>query len=104
MSRMRNARGSRKRRGEVGRFLLGKEHHIRLALTYLLTRGHSLIEDLPDKGKMTLAQALASVLGLSYCQRHSHDWGSRGRPVKVRSTLPRALQKFAPISRRRSQL
>ena len=51
---------------EVGRVLLGKEHHIRLALTCLLTRGHLLIEDLPGMGKTTLAQALARVLGLSY--------------------------------------
>lgn len=51
---------------EVGRVLLGKDHHIRLAFTCLLSRGHLLIEDLPGMGKTTLAQALAKVLGLSY--------------------------------------
>ena len=51
---------------EVGRVLRGKEHHIRLAITCLLGRGHLLIEGLSGMGKTTLAQALAKLLGLSY--------------------------------------
>lgn len=48
----------------IGRFLLGKEHEIRLALACLLARGHLLIEDIPGVGKTTLAEAMARVLGL----------------------------------------
>jgi MoxR-like ATPase len=51
---------------QIGTVLLGKEEPIKLALACLLARGHLLIEDLPGMGKTTLAQALASVLGLSY--------------------------------------
>lgn len=46
--------------------ILGKSHQIRLALACLLARGHLLIEDLPGVGKTTLAQTLASLLGLKY--------------------------------------
>ena len=46
--------------------LLGKPNQCRLALTCLLAQGHLLIEDLPGMGKTTLAQSLASTLGLSY--------------------------------------
>lgn len=46
--------------------ILGKADEISLALACLLARGHLLIEDLPGLGKTTLAQALSSVLGLSY--------------------------------------
>lgn len=48
----------------ISRFLLGKEHEIRLALSCLLARGHLLIEDIPGVGKTTLAEAMARVLGL----------------------------------------
>jgi len=50
----------------VGSVLLGKEHHIKLALTCLLSRGHLLIEDLPGMGKTTMSHTLAKVLNLSY--------------------------------------
>lgn len=46
--------------------ILGKPHHLRLALACLLARGHLLIEDLPGMGKTTMAHALARVLGLSW--------------------------------------
>ena len=46
--------------------ILGKPQQIRLALTYLLARGHLLIEDLPGTGKTTLAHVLASSLGLQF--------------------------------------
>ena len=49
---------------DISRFLLGKEHEIRLALACLLARGHLLIEDIPGVGKTTLAEAMAKVLGL----------------------------------------
>lgn len=52
--------------GQIGTVLLGKEQAVKLATACLLSRGHLLIEDLPGMGKTTLAQALASVLGLSY--------------------------------------
>jgi len=50
----------------VGDILLGKEHQVKLALTCLFAQGHLLIEDLPGMGKTTLAQCLATVLGLDY--------------------------------------
>ncbi|MDE2305158.1 MAG: AAA family ATPase [Gammaproteobacteria bacterium] len=49
---------------QLGRVLLGKEDKLRLALACLLARGHLLIEDVPGVGKTTLAQALATSLGL----------------------------------------
>jgi MoxR-like ATPase len=51
---------------ELGRIVVGKETPLRLALACLLARGHLLIEDIPGVGKSTLAQALASALGLHY--------------------------------------
>ena len=51
---------------ETGRFVLGKEPQIRLALCSLLAEGHLLIEDMPGIGKTTLAKALAGVLGLDF--------------------------------------
>lgn len=51
---------------EIGRVLLGKEEKIKLAVCCLLSDGHLLIEDLPGMGKTTLAQALATVFGLTY--------------------------------------
>ena len=50
----------------VNKILLGKEQHVKLALTCLLAKGHLLIEDLPGMGKTTLAHSLAKVLGLEY--------------------------------------
>lgn len=50
----------------IGQILLGKNHQVKLALSCLLARGHLLIEDLPGMGKTTLAQCLATVLGLKY--------------------------------------
>ena len=51
---------------ELGRIVVGKETPLKLALACLLARGHLLIEDIPGVGKSTLAQALASTLGLHY--------------------------------------
>jgi len=53
-------------RKSLGTIILGKDEQISLALACLLARGHLLIEDLPGLGKTMLAQALASVLGLSF--------------------------------------
>ena len=50
----------------IGRIILGKDEHIRLALTCLIARGHLLIEDLPGVGKTTLAHAIAQVMGLEF--------------------------------------
>ena len=50
----------------LNEIILGKSEEISLALACLIARGHLLIEDLPGLGKTTLAQALATVLGLSY--------------------------------------
>ncbi len=50
----------------LNRVILGKEAEIRLAVRCLLAKGHLLIEDLPGMGKTTLAQALATVMGLDY--------------------------------------
>lgn len=51
---------------QLNQVILGKDSQIRLALCCLLAGGHLLLEDLPGMGKTTLAQALASVLGLSF--------------------------------------
>lgn len=51
---------------QVESVVLGKPLQIRLALACLLAKGHILIEDLPGMGKTTLAQVLATTLGLSY--------------------------------------
>ncbi|MGB5278390.1 MAG: MoxR family ATPase [Gammaproteobacteria bacterium] len=50
----------------IGKIILGKDEHIRLALTCLIARGHLLIEDLPGVGKTTLAHAIAQVMGLEF--------------------------------------
>ena len=52
-------------RKSLDTIILGKTEEVGLALACILARGHLLIEDLPGLGKTTLAQALASVLGLS---------------------------------------
>jgi len=51
---------------QVGSIIVGKELHIRQALTCLLAGGHLLIEDVPGVGKTTLAHALAISLGLRF--------------------------------------
>lgn len=50
----------------LGQLILGKAPEIRLALCCVLARGHLLLEDLPGMGKTTLAQGLATLLGLDY--------------------------------------
>src|SRR5437016_4724242 len=55
-------------REQLGRIVVGKDTPLRLALACLLARGHLLIEDIPGVGKSTLAQALASTLGLHYAR------------------------------------
>jgi len=52
----------------VDQVVVGKKHQVRLAFACLLADGHLLIEDRPGVGKTTLAQALATVLGLSFCR------------------------------------
>jgi len=51
---------------QAGRFILGKEHQIKLALATLLARGHLLIEDLPGVGKTVLSHVLAETLRLRF--------------------------------------
>src|SRR5512143_2225497 len=53
---------------QLERILVGKADPLRLALACLLARGHLLIEDIPGVGKSTLAQALATTLGLKYAR------------------------------------
>jgi MoxR-like ATPase len=53
---------------QLARIVVGKDEPLRLAVTCLLARGHLLIEDIPGVGKSTLAQALASTLGLKYAR------------------------------------
>lgn len=51
---------------QVGSVVKGKGDVIRQAVVCLLARGHVLIEDVPGVGKTTLAQSLASSLGLDF--------------------------------------
>jgi len=51
---------------QLDHVVVGKSHPIRLALACMIARGHLLIEDIPGVGKSTLAQALATTLGLRY--------------------------------------
>src|SRR5918911_1380059 len=53
---------------QLDRVVVGKQRALRLALACLLARGHLLIEDIPGVGKSTLAQALATTLGLNYAR------------------------------------
>jgi MoxR-like ATPase len=53
---------------QLALIVVGKDEPLRLALACLLARGHLLIEDIPGVGKSTLAQALATVLGLRYAR------------------------------------
>jgi MoxR-like ATPase len=53
---------------QLGEIVVGKEEPLKLALACLLARGHLLIEDIPGVGKSTLAQSLATVLGLNYAR------------------------------------
>ena len=53
---------------QLGRIVVGKDTPLKLALACLLARGHLLIEDIPGVGKSTLAQALATTLGLHYAR------------------------------------
>jgi MoxR-like ATPase len=54
--------------GQLARIVVGKDEPLRLALACLVARGHLLIEDIPGVGKSTLAQALATTLGLKYAR------------------------------------
>lgn len=49
---------------ELDKVLLGKPREIRLSLACILSHGHLLLEDVPGVGKTTLAQGLATQLGL----------------------------------------
>lgn len=51
---------------QTSRFILGKEHQIKLAIACLLARGHLLIEDVPGVGKTILSHVLARTLGLEF--------------------------------------
>jgi MoxR-like ATPase len=53
---------------QLSQIVVGKNAPLRLALACLLARGHLLIEDIPGVGKSTLAQALATTLGLKYAR------------------------------------
>jgi len=53
---------------QLDRIVVGKQQPLKLALACLLARGHLLIEDIPGVGKSTLAQALATTLGLRHAR------------------------------------
>src|SRR5437764_9579999 len=53
---------------QLSRIVVGKTEPLKVALACLLARGHLLIEDIPGVGKSTLAQALATTLGLKYAR------------------------------------
>ncbi len=50
----------------IAEIIVGKEDVLRLLLAALLANGHVLIEDVPGVAKTTIANALASALGLSF--------------------------------------
>lgn len=52
----------------ISQLVLGKEEHVRLALTCLVARGHLLFEDVPGVGKTTLAEGLARSFSLSFAR------------------------------------
>ena len=52
--------------GQIESIVVGAPQAVRLSLACLIARGHLLIEDLPGVGKTTLAQTLATTLGLSF--------------------------------------
>lgn len=51
---------------QLNSVVLGKPDIVKLCLCSTLARGHLLIEDYPGVGKTTLAQAMATVLGLEF--------------------------------------
>ena len=53
-------------RQQLDSVLLGKSEVVKQCLCCLLARGHLLIEDHPGVGKTTLAQALATIMGLKF--------------------------------------
>ena len=53
---------------QLAEIVVGKEAPLKVAIACLLARGHLLIEDIPGVGKSTLAQALATTLGLKYAR------------------------------------
>jgi MoxR-like ATPase len=53
---------------QLSRVVVGKDEPLKIALSCLLARGHLLIEDIPGVGKSTLAQALATTLGMNYAR------------------------------------
>ncbi len=51
---------------QIETVVVGAPNAVRLSLACLLARGHLLIEDLPGVGKTTLAQTVATTLGLNF--------------------------------------
>ncbi|MBU2862698.1 MoxR family ATPase [Reinekea forsetii] len=51
---------------QANRVIAGKTDQIKLIWVAILCNGHVLLEDLPGVGKTTLAQTLATLLGLNY--------------------------------------
>src|SRR2546428_3732515 len=51
---------------QICEVIVGKTEAVKLAVAFLLARGHLLIEDIPGVGKTTLSQALARSLGLAF--------------------------------------
>ncbi|MCY4474686.1 MAG: MoxR family ATPase [Chloroflexi bacterium] len=50
----------------VGRVIIGKDDAIRLGVVALLSRGHTLVEDVPGVGKTMLARSLAITTGCDF--------------------------------------
>ena len=50
----------------VGRVIIGKDDAIRLGVVALLSRGHTLVEDVPGVGKTMLARSIAITTGCDF--------------------------------------
>ena len=69
----------------AGRYILGKDAQVRLALCCLLAEGHLLIEDLPGMGKTTLMNCIAGKVPVD---SGTIIWHEAGAPPRDLGSYP----------------